>query len=282
MLAVAQTDAGQWWRWGGSKREWQWCGLQVLQPGSCSLAGQANRGHPDSTRTLWPVEEAVARAGTAGLSRVSTAKPAWNRFFCCFKAMPISHSALEKSEWAAPLWEIGCRVLPSSSSLARPASLTTVATILLLSPREPCTDLTRAPSAVRGLQPKWPLWGGTRCHNGPAPVCSGLPSAGDSPAKEHLLAGFDLGLTAPMLGKALYTSSVRCSGSQDLGHFCRAPISTMKKQSAPKKHGPEAQQDAEGHWHGWKVTQLLHGSDRLAWGRADFSELCGRDTDGVI
>lgn len=69
----------------------------------------------------------------------------------------------------------------------------------------------------------------------------------------------------PSEGK-LYISNVRCSGSQDLGHFCRAPISTMNKQSAPKKHGPEAQQDAEGHWHGWKVPQLLHGSDRLAWG----------------
>lgn len=34
----------------------------------------------------------------------------------------------------------------------------------------------------------------------------------------------------PSEGKA-YTLSVRCSGSQDLGCFCRAPISTMKKQS---------------------------------------------------
>lgn len=41
------------------------------------------------------------------------------------------------------------------------------------------------------------------CHNVPAPVCGGLPSAGDSPAKEHLLAGIDLGLTASMPRNAL-------------------------------------------------------------------------------
>lgn len=59
-------------------------------------------------------------------------------FFCC-KAMPISCSGLEKPRRAAPLREIGCRVLPSSGSPARPPPLSPpkVATVPLLSPGSP-------------------------------------------------------------------------------------------------------------------------------------------------
>lgn len=98
----------------------------------------------------------------------------------------------------------------------------TMATVPLLSLREPCT---RTLSTVRGLQPKCPLWHCAMCHNIPLPVCGGLPSAGDSPAKEHLLAGIGLGLTASVLGntrqlsqdKHTLTISLHCAG-QDSHH----------------------------------------------------------------
>lgn len=58
---------------------------------------------------------------------------------------------------------------------------------------------------------------------------------------------------------------MRCSGSQDLGHYCRASISIVKKQTvyiqAPRRRG-----SAGGHQYGWRATQWLHSSDRLAWG----------------
>lgn len=153
----------------GPEREWQT--HRLVQSGSCSSAGQMNREHLESTSTLWVVEEAVAGAGTAGLSRVSTAAPPQNTFFCWFKAMPVSHSALEKSERAAPLRDIGCRVLPSSGSPARPASTATATAVPVPSPADPC--------AARGLQPQWPLWGGAMCRDVLMPTCGGLPSAGD-------------------------------------------------------------------------------------------------------
>lgn len=161
----------------GPEREWQI--HRFVQSGSCSSAGQMNREHLKSMSTLWVIEEAVAGAGTAGLSRVSAAEPPQNTLFCWFKAMLVSHSALEKSERAAPLWDIGCRVLPSSGSPARPASTATATGVPVPSAADPRAAWITAPSAARGLQPQWPLWGGAVCHNVLTPTCGSLPSAGD-------------------------------------------------------------------------------------------------------
>lgn len=39
------------------------------------------------------------------------------------------------------------------------------------------------------------------CHNALAPGCSALPSAGDSPAKEHVLVGMEKALSAFIVDK---------------------------------------------------------------------------------
>ena len=189
MLLVAQMDAGQWWRWGGPKREWQARGPWLLQPGSGSLAGQTNRVHLDSTFALWVVEE----AGTAVLSRVSTAKTAWNRF------------VLKQCWLPALLWGSLSRLLLCGQQAVEsllPWSVRLMS-FSLLNPGETWPALGRALSAISGRSPSG--------HSGVLPwaiislclCCSGLPSADDSPAKEYVLAGTDLGLTASVVGNAL-------------------------------------------------------------------------------
>lgn len=177
-------------------RKWQWHGPQVLQPGSCFLAGQMNKKHLDSRFTSQVVKEAAACWS-------------WN---CQFKQgfhqleTDFFVVVLEQYWFLALLWINPSGLLHVGNRLSSPALQQqsgqvclpiTMATVPLLSLREPCT---RTLSIVRGLQPKCPLWHCAMCHNIPLPMCGGLPSAGDSPAKEHLLAGIGLSLTASVLG----------------------------------------------------------------------------------